>query len=275
VISKAIERRAYETGRADERDHPAKVEAWSNSPPLAQIDPLPLIQRIVEDEVAERIGTSSAIRPDPAPSAPQEKPKAETEKAGDRRMSDALAEFLKPVDPKRRHTTKGRYEAEPIVKFAIQFLGDPRFCDIKPEDWKRLDEALTDIPKTKNIPAETAQTLFGRFKYAEQKGWKGLTRITEKTLKSKYWGGLHKFLDWSIANRFYEGARPKFECIDPENTQSLDRDAFEDKEIIPLLSLPLFTGCRNGFHVWKPGKYFVQSHLYWGYLLHLHENETR
>jgi hypothetical protein len=47
VISKAIERRAYETGRADERDHPAKVEAWSNSPPLAQIDPLPLIQRIV------------------------------------------------------------------------------------------------------------------------------------------------------------------------------------------------------------------------------------
>jgi hypothetical protein len=107
-------------------------------------------------------------------------------------MSDALAEFLKPVDPKRRHTTKGRYEAEPVARFTIQFFGDPRLCDVKPEDWKSLDEALTDMPETKNIPAETAATLFGRFEYAQQNGWEKLTRITQKTLKSKYWGGLFK-----------------------------------------------------------------------------------
>jgi integrase len=265
-ITKGIERRAYETGRADERNGSVKGQTWPNSPPLAQINPLPLIERIVQDEVARRIATSNATRSEPPPS-PQGNPTGETAMAADSRMSDALTEFLKPLDPKRRHTTKGRYEAEPVARFAIQFLGDPRFCDVKPEDWRRLDEALPDIPKTKNIPAEIAETLFGRFKYAEQNGWKKLTRITQKTLKSKYWGGLHKFVDWAIEKNIYAGPRPNFECIDPDNMASLPRDAFEDNELLALFSLPLFTGCRNRTHVWKPGNYFVQSAIYWGFLI--------
>jgi len=32
-------------------------------------------------------------------------------------ISDALANFLKLVDPKRHHTTKGRYEADPIINW--------------------------------------------------------------------------------------------------------------------------------------------------------------
>jgi integrase len=48
---------------------------------------------------------------------------------------------------------------------------------------------------------------------------------------------------------------------------SLPRDAFEDEELLKLLRLPLFTGCRNRLHVWKPGKYFVQSAIYWGFLI--------
>ena len=154
-----------------------------------------------------------------------------------------------------------------MVQFAIAFLEDPPFDDIKPEDWKRLDEALPDIPKTKNIPAETAATLFGRYKYAEQNGWQDLTRITQKTLKSKYWGGLYKFLDWAVEKKIFRGPRPKFECIDPNNMASLPRDAFEDQELLALFSLPLFTGCRNRTHVWKAGNYFVQSSIYWGFLI--------
>ena len=265
-IAKDVARRAYQTGRADERDYPIQSDTLPNSPPLAQIDPLPLIERIVQDELAKRIGSSNPAPFQSTPAA-KEMPAEETEKAPDTRMSDALAEFLRPVDPKRRHTVKGRSEAEPVVRFAVEFLGDPKLNEINEQDWKRLDEALTDIPKTKNIPAEAAKTLFDRFKYAEKEGWKQLTRITQKTLKSKYWGGLYKFLDWATANKYYAGPRPKFVCIDPENTQSLDRDAFEDTEIIALLSLPLFTGCLNRLHIWKPGTYFVQSHLYWGYLI--------
>lgn len=265
-LVKGAERRAYETGRADERNNPTKAGTWANSPPLAQIDPLPLIERIVQDEIAKRIGAPIAAQYK-SPARPEGKPTAEITTTAGTRVSAALAEFLKPVDPKRRHTTKGRYEAEPVIKFAIQFLGDPRFCDLTTEDWKRLDEALTDIPKTKNIPAETAATLFGRFEYARQNGWDKHTRITQKTLKSKYWGGLYKFVDWAIAEKIYGGPRPKFECIDPNNMASLPRDAFEDSELLALFALPLFTGCRNRTHVWKPGNYFVQSAIYWGFLI--------
>lgn len=29
----------------------------------------------------------------------------------------------------------------------------------------------------------------------------------------------------------------------------------------------MFTGCKGGFRVWTPGRYFVQSHIYWGFLI--------
>jgi len=61
---------------------------------------------------------------------------------------------------------------------AVQFLGDLRFCDTTPEDWKRLDEAPAGTPKTKTFPAETAATLFGRFEYARQNGWDSLARTS-------------------------------------------------------------------------------------------------
>ena len=179
----------------------------------------------------------------------------------------AAAEFLKPADRKRQRRTKGRSEAEPVIQFAVEFFGDPVFNNLMLDDWARLDEALTDIPKTKKIPRELANTLFGRFKYAEQHGWSGLTRITEKTIKAKYWGGLYKFIDWAITQKIYRGPRPQFECIDPENMVSLPRDAFEDEELLNLLRLPLFTGCRNRSHIWKAGEYFVQSAIYWGFLI--------
>lgn len=265
-LAKSRVRHAYETGRADENERSAKFGSWQKSPPLAQIDPVTLIERIVENEVAKRLGTPTFSQA-ASLTAFNEIPIPGVEKSTGKHLSDALAEFLEPVDPKRRHTTKGRSEAEPVVQFAIAFLEDPLLHEIKPADWKKLDEALPDIPKTKNIPAETAATLFGRYKYAEQNGWQDLTRITQKTLRSKYWGGLYKFLDWAAEKKFFLGPRPKFECIDPNNTASLPRDAFEDQELLALFSLPLFTGCRNRTHVWKPGKYFVQSAIYWGYLI--------
>jgi len=40
---------------------------------------------------------------------------------------------------------------------------------------------------------------------------------------------------------------------------SMPRDSFEDEELLSLLRLPLFTGCRNRVHIWKPGNYFIQS----------------
>jgi hypothetical protein len=64
-------------------------------------------------------------------------------------MSGALERFLEPADPKRRRKTKGRSEAASIIQFAIDFLEDPVFNSVKPSDWEQLDQALTDIPKTR------------------------------------------------------------------------------------------------------------------------------
>jgi integrase len=33
--------------------------------------------------------------------------------------------------------------------------------------------------------------------------------------------------------------------------------------------LPLFTGCLSRTRIWKPGQYFIQSDLYWAYIIAL------
>jgi integrase len=276
-ITKDAGHRSYEAGRADERDRasPAPIHNQADMLPsfplLAPVDPVALIERIVQDELARRLAPGPAPRPEPehlpAPPVAENAGGETADFSADKRLSAAAAEFLKPVDRKRQRTTKGRSEAEPVIQFAVDFFGNPFFNNLAREDWARLDEALTDIPKTKNIPRKLAGTLFSRYKYAEQHGWSELTRITEKNIKAKYWGGLYKFIDWAIVEKIYRGPRPQFECIDPENMASLPRDAFEDEELLNLLRLPLFTGCRNRSHVWKPGGYFVQSAIYWGFLI--------
>ena len=275
-IAKNVARGAYEAGRTDERATTAEAQNRIRPPmvssiPLAPLDPVALIERIVQDEVARRLAPWPAPRAEPEhlalPPAGDDAGGEEAVSSADKCMSVAATEFLKPADRKRQRRTKGRSEAEPVIRFAVEFFGDPVFNNLTPDDWKRLDEALTDIPKTKGIPREHANTLLARFKYAEQHGWAELTRITEKTIKAKYWGGLYKFIDWAIAEKIYRRPRPEFECIDPDNMASLPRDAFEDEELLELLRLPLFTGCRNRLHIWKPGEYFVQSAIYWGFLI--------
>jgi integrase len=244
------------------------VTAFSEFDPETSMD---LIRQIVLEQLdkqnADRLTHGAEAKVAPlAPEVPALELVPSPPSSGDR-MSDVLAEFLRPPSRKRTHTSKGRSEAKAVIQFAIDFLSDPVLKEVGASEWAALDEALPDIPHTTNIPKENARSLFARYKYAQDHEWKGLVRLTEKSIKSRYWHGLHKFIDWSIANKYYLGPKPKFECIDPENLASLPRDAFEDKEILNILGLPLFTGCLNRTHVWKPGKYFVQSAIYWGYLI--------
>jgi hypothetical protein len=45
-------------------------------------------------------------------------------------MSEVLADFLKPLDRKRKHTAKGRAEAAPVIQLAVDFLGNPRMDEL-------------------------------------------------------------------------------------------------------------------------------------------------
>ena len=270
-IARLNVRRAYENGRHDAAE--AVKEGWTApaAPAVAQpFDPIAMIDRLVQDAVAQRlpllpaqkVGSISPVS-EPAVCAPT----GEAAEDNSCRMSDVLAEFLKPLDRKRKHTAKGRGEAEPVIQFAIDFLDNPRMDELSDAKWKQLDEALPDIPNRDNIPRQFAKTLFQRYKYAEETKWSQLERVTTTTIKSRYWAGLYKFVDFAIAEKHYCGPRPKFVCIDPENLAPLPRDAFDDDELLTLLRLPLFTGCKNRVHVWQPGRYFVQSHIYWGFLI--------
>lgn len=273
-------RRSYEAGRRDATE--AANEGWAPEAKAASpfrsdtFDPIAMIDRLVQDAVAQRVGrlvpgNVAPLAPGIAPvetTDPNEPAKSDgpTPSTSDR-MSVLLQEFLRPPGRKRQHKMKGRGEAEPVVQFAIDFLDDPRMNELSEEKWKLLDDALPDIPNRDNIPRKFAKTLFQRYKYAETHGWSELTRVTTTTIKSRYWGGLYKFIDWAIQEKHYGGPRYTFECIDPENLAPLPRDAFDDDELLNLLKQPLFTGCKNRIHVWQPGSYLVQSHIYWGFLI--------
>lgn len=238
----------------------------------AAFDPIEMINRLVRDAVSQRMPVFAPVGTAPLaptlPSVPNTSHQAESPAADTAiRMSDVLAEFLKPPGRKRMHTAKGRGEAGPVVQFAVDLLGNPLMNGITDAQWRQLDEALPDIPNRHNIPQGIAKTLFRRYQYAKDKNWAQLERVTTTTIKSRYWGGLYKFIDFAISENYYRGSRPTFECIDPENLAPLPRDAFDDEELLMLLAMPLFTGCKNGVHVWKPGRYFVQSHIYWGFLI--------
>ncbi|MDA9434415.1 site-specific integrase [Bradyrhizobium sp. CCBAU 51627] len=270
-IARLNVRRAYENGRHEAAE--AVKEGWTApaTPAMAQpFDPIAIIDRLVQDAVAQRLPSLPAPKVGSISPAAEPEVSAPTQEGAENnssRMSDVLAEFLKPLDRKRKHTAKGRGEAAPVVQFAVDFLGDPRMDELTEAKWKLLDEALPDIPNRDNIPRKFSETLFQRYKYAETTHWSKLERVTTTTIKSRYWAGLYKFVDFAIAEKLYRGPRPKFVCIDPENLAPLPRDAFDDNELLKLLNLPLFTGCKNRLHVWQPGGYFVQSHIYWGFLI--------
>ncbi len=279
-IARLNVRRAYEAGRRDVTE--AAKEGWAPEPNAASpvrsetFDPIAMIDRLVQDAVAQRVGqlvpgNVAPLAPTIAPTetgAPIEVAKSDAPTASTPdRMSALLQEFLRPAGRKRQHKMKGRGEAEAVVQFAIDFLGDPRMNELTEDRWKLLDDALPDIPNRDNIPREFSKTLHQRYKYAETHGWSELVRVTTTTIKSRYWGGLYKFIDRAIQEKHYRGPRYTFECIDPENLAPLPRDAFDDEELLKLLKLPLFTGSKNRLHVWQPGEYFVQSHIYWGFLI--------
>jgi hypothetical protein len=220
-IRRLAVRRSYEIGRTDASE--AAKEGWTaptNLPaaPSQAFDPIATIDRLIQDAVAQRL--PQLVPPQAGSLVPVSNlvPSSQLNAVAEtisHHMSDVLAEFLKPLDRKRQHTVKGRGEAEPVIQFTVDFLGDPRMDQLTDTQWDLLDEALPDIPNRDNIPRRFSRTLFQRYKYAEDTKWSKLERVTTTTIKSRYWAGLYKFIDFAIAEKLYSGARPKFVCIDP------------------------------------------------------------
>lgn len=229
------------------------------------------IDAMVQSAIGKQLAALSSTKPASTGAAPDEErtvaPLAPALDTTGLRLSEALKLFLMPPGKKRQRKMRGRTEAAAIVQFAVDFLEDPVCDSIRPADWNRLDEAMPDIPLPKGIPDSHRGSLFLRYSYAQKHGWTTLSRTTITTIEKRYHHGLDKFIKWAIDEGHYRGRKPKFVCVDENNTAPLPRDAFTEEEIIQLIKLPLFTGCAGAHRIWKPGRYFVQTHIYWAYLI--------
>lgn len=274
TIQRIDRHRAYEDGRNDHaqiertpaaRPLPRSVEAPPSSQ-ISAIDPLQLIRSLVAESLQAHITSPPAAASAQPPAMMPYAPTAATSLSGPT-MSAARDQYLAAPDRKKAHLSKGRSETAAIVQFAIDLLNDPPLHSVSKDDWDKLDLALPDIPHSRNLPDDACSSLYARYWYAQTHGWDEISRVTETTIKGRYRYGLYKFIDWAIDNKLYPGPRPTFVCIDPQNLAALPRDAFEDAELLDLLRLPLFTGCAGPHRIWTPGRYFVQNHLYWAYLI--------
>ncbi|MBY6242878.1 hypothetical protein [Methylosinus sp. Sm6] len=183
-------------------------------------------------------------------------------------LSVALEKFL--AREKKRH---GDYRASErfglVLTFVIAVIGDKPVSAVTRRDLGKIDLILPEIPKRTNIPKEHCVSLAARYLYAQKNGWEGLERLAENTLSNRYHTTLNTFFDWLYQKEALHEQPYRFEFIQKNNPEQVDRDVFAPEEAIRLAGLPLFTGCESLSRVWNSGDMFIQDARYWGYVLAL------
>lgn len=183
-------------------------------------------------------------------------------------LSVALEEYLIGRHSKHGHDSE-RGEVGLIVQFMIDQLGDPPAGAITREQFNQIERMLPDIPNRKGVPRQHQSSLTTRYDYARTHGWEGLQRLTEARLRKGYHASLAKFFRWLTKEGYHTGPQLAFSHLSSENLVSLPRDSFDEREVLKIFQLPLFTGCLSRTRIWQPGRYFIQNELYWAYLLAL------
>ena len=191
------------------------------------------------------------------------------------RLSEVLKKFLdwrEGEDGDRRATN----DVAPIIQFAIDLWKDPCLGDIGPDQLVQLKKAMPEIPTPAGFLVEV-RSLFQRWTIAKANGYFvetdgkkiKLVRVSASTLRKRYRSGLNVFWDFLIENLYVPGPAPDFSSISKQNPAAIERDAFEEEELLKFLSTPLFTGCASISRVWIAGEYFCQTYFYWAVLIQL------
>lgn len=210
-------------------------------------------------------GTSDGSQP---PHAPGHAATVATRKANDdddKLLSEFLEEYL-AAQRRKKGDDRARSAIFPIVSFAIKLIGDKRPRDYDRADFKRLNEAIPQIPTPKHIPQSVGRDLYSRYRYALENPHAPLVSASVATIKGNYHSGLDRFFRWLEGDQLIAKA-PTFDEVTPNNRVALPRDSFADDEILAFLKLPLFTGCRSRQRCWSQGKHLIQGSLYWQYLI--------
>lgn len=256
-LRKAERVREYERGRADVH---AAVQFGAVPESFLKTPAASLLPSSYQPPAAP----ATASNPTPKSASPERPP--ESPRTFHPTFSEALAEYLKTKREEGDSASMLR-DVEMMIEFVIDQFGDVPIGSFDPEKATKLDAMLPDIPDRNKIPRQHLVSLSTRYAYAKKHGWDGLKRLTEARLRTGFHNALSKFFGWLIKKGYYAHAKPVFKTISGKNLVSLPRDSFEQDEIIKIFSQPLFVGCETPQRIWKPGQYFVQSHLYWGYTM--------
>jgi integrase len=207
-------------------------------------------------------------------------PKRSTDKLSENvgksiRLSEALASFLR-LRSGEDGDDGAKNDIAPVVQFAIDLWKDPWIGDIGPNEIVQLKQALPEVPTTEGLPV-TERSLFRRWSIAkkndyvvENEGKKfKLKRVSQSTLDKRYRTGLNVFWTFLIDNSYVVGPAPDFSSKSKHNPPAVERDAFQEEELLRFLATPLFTGCNSISRIWIVGEFFCQTFFYWAVLIQL------
>jgi integrase len=167
-------------------------------------------------------------------------------------------------------------DVAPVIQFAVDLWNDPCIGDIGPDQLVALKSALPEIPTPTGFD-QNQRSLFQRWSIAKENDYVivrngstiKLQRVSTSTLRKRYRTALNTFWAFLIKNLYVKGPAPDFASKSKLNRPAVERDAFEEEELIKFLSLPLFTGCAGAARIWNPGDYFCQNFFYWAVLIQL------
>jgi integrase len=191
------------------------------------------------------------------------------------RLSEVLKQFLEwreGEDGDRRAAD----DVAPIVQFAIDLWKDPCIGDIGPDQLVALKRAMPEVPTPAGFLVDE-RSIFQRWTIAKENNYVietdgkkiKLVRVSTSTLRKRYRSGLNTFWAFLIKNLYVTGPAPDFSSKSKQNPPAVERDAFEEEELLKFLSTPLFTGCAGISRVWIAGEYFCQTYFYWAVLIQL------
>jgi integrase len=192
------------------------------------------------------------------------------------RLSEALEGFLN-LRKGEEGDEGAKNDIAPVVQFAIDLWKDPWIDDIGPNEIVQLKQAMPEVPTTEGLPADE-RSLFRRWSIAKANNYVvenadgkevKLKRVSKSTLRKRYRTGLNTFWMFLIDNSYVAGPAPDFSSKSMHNPPAVERDAFEEEELLKFLSTPLFTGCRSISRIWLVGELFCQTFFYWAVLIQL------
>ena len=192
------------------------------------------------------------------------------------RLSEALESFLN-LRKGEDGDDGAKNDVAPIIKFAVDLWKDPWISDVGPDEIVQLKQAMPEIPTTEGLPVHE-RSLFRRWSIAKETNYivenaEGekfkLKRVSQSTLDKRYRTGLNVFWTFLIDNSYVVGPAPDFSSKSKHNPPAVERDAFQEEELLKFLSTPLFTGCSSISRIWIVGEFFCQTFFYWAVLIQL------